>query len=309
MDIKFVQNGLKQLADKLEGWGVGLMEMIPNLAIAIIVFIVFLALSRWIEKLVMKAFGQSSLNKSLEQLLANIAKVATICLGVVFALGILELQKTVFSLLAGVGVIGLALGFAFQDLAANFISGVMLSIRAPIKIGDVIKINDIQGSVIAIRLRDTLVRNFDGQDVFIPNKEFTTSSFINYSSYGQRKIKIEVGIGYEDDARKGVEVMQKALQSVDGILEDPVPDAYIGELAGSSVNLFGHVWYTYPGGSYFQIQSDAIAAVKEALEKEGFNIPFPIRTLETSPSLEKMFLQGRNANSGSNGSKSVEQNL
>ena len=309
MDIKFVQNGLNQLFEKLEGWGVGLMEMIPNLAIAIVVFIVFLAMSRWVEKLVMKGFGQSSLNKSLEQLLANIAKVTTICLGVVFALAILELQKTVFSLLAGVGVIGLALGFAFQDLAANFISGVMLAIRAPIKIDDVIKINDIQGTVIAIRLRDTLVRNFDGQDVFIPNKEFTGNSFINYSSNGQRRLKIDVGIGYEDDPIEGAKLVKKALDSIDGVLKDPEPAAYIGELGGSSVNLFGLVWFTYPGGSYYQIQHDAIAAIKKELESNGFNIPFPIRTLETSPNLEKMFMQGRNANSGSNGSKNVEQNL
>lgn len=291
MDSKFIQNGVTQLFEKLQGWGIGFFEMLPNIAIAFVVFVFFLALSRWVRRIMLNMFGKTSFNQNLENLMANMARIAVICVGIVFALAILELQKTVFSLLAGVGVIGLALGFAFQDLAANFISGIMLSIRAPLKIGDVIKINDIQGSVIEVRLRDTIIRNFDGQDVFIPNKEFTSNSFINYSSYGKRKIKIDVGIGYEDDARKGVEVVRKALGTVDNVLDDPAPEAFIGELAGSSVNLFGHIWFTYPGGSYLQIQNDAIAAVKEALEAEGFNIPFPIRTLESSPSLEKLFAQ------------------
>ncbi len=309
MNSDLIQDGLKQLFEKLEGWGVGFFEMLPNLAIAVLVFILFLALSQWVKRIILSLFGKTSFNQNLENLLANMARIATICLGIVFALAILELQKTVFSLLAGVGVIGLALGFAFQDLAANFISGIMLSIRAPLKIGDVIKINDIQGTVVEVRLRDTIIRNFAGQDVFIPNKEFTSNSFINYSSFGKRKIKIEVGIGYEDDAREGVEILRKALVKVDNVLTDPEPEAFIGELGGSSVNLFGHIWFTYPGGSYFQIQSDAIAMVKEDLENAGFNIPFPIRTLESSPSLEKLFSQkGNNSNNDARESLAHQNN-
>ncbi len=280
MNIDVVAEGLEKLVKKLETWGQGIIEMIPNLLLAILVVIIFWVLSRWVYNMMRSFFSKVQLNKSLEHLIANTCRIIVICLGVVIALAVLELQKTVFSLLAGVGVIGLALGFAFQDLAANFMSGIMLAVRAPLKIGDVVEINGVQGTVEDIRLRDTLIRNFSGQDVFIPNKDFTSNKFTNYSSYGQRRIKIEVGIGYEDDPTKGLEVMTAALAKVDGILDEPAPEAFVGELAGSSVNLFGHIWFTYPGGSYFQIQSDAITLVKQDLEAAGFNIPFPIRTLD-----------------------------
>jgi small conductance mechanosensitive channel len=281
MNNNVLNDGLTKLLEKLESWGEGLIKMIPNILIAIIVMFIFIALSRWVHNMMKSIFKRTQFNEGLENIMANICRILVICLGVVFALGILELQKTVFSLLAGVGVIGLALGFAFQDLAANFISGIMLAVRTPLKIGDVIEINDTMGTVIDIRLRDTIVRTFGGQDVFIPNKDFTSHKFTNYSSFGKRRVKIEVGIGYENDPEQAQKIIAEALGEVKNTLTDPAPEAFVGELGASSVNLFGHVWFTYPGSiSYYQIQNDAIIIVKKRLEEAGFNIPFPIRTLQ-----------------------------
>ena len=277
---KVIMDGLQSLYEKLQGWVEGFIQMLPNLLLALVIVIFFWFLSHWVHKTMLQIFEKTDFNKSLEGLIANCCRVAVFLAGVVFALAALQLQKTVFSLLAGVGVIGLALGFAFQDLAANFISGIMLAVRSPLHIDDVIKINDVMGTVIDVRLRDTLVRNFDGQDVFIPNKDFTANKFTNYSTFGRRKIRIDVGIGYENDASKGTKVVLEALKKVPNILQDPAPEAYVSSLGDSSVNIFGHVWFTYPGGSYFQVQHDAIVTVKKELEAAGFNIPFPIRTLD-----------------------------
>ena len=282
MNEKVIMEGLESLIEKLQGWIEGFIQMLPNLLFAIVIVLFFWVLSGWVHQSMMKMFKKTQFNESLENLVANCCKIAVFLLGVVFALAALQLQKTVFSLLAGVGVIGLALGFAFQDIAANFISGIMLAVRCPLRIGDVIKINDVMGSVIDIRLRDTLVRNFNGQDVIIPNKDFMTNQFTNYSTFGKRKIRIDVGVGYEDDAQKGSEIVAEALKKVPHILQDPAPEAYVGGLGDSSVSIFGHVWFTYPGGegSYFQVQHDSIVLVKKHLEEAGFNIPFPIRTLD-----------------------------
>jgi len=280
MDSQTISQGLTKVLEKLEIWGVGIIKMIPNFILAILVVLLFWALSRWTYNVMKRLFQRTDFNENLEHLLANICRILVFTLGLVLALAVLELQKTVFSLLAGVGVVGLALGFAFQDLAANFISGIMIAIRSPLKIGDVVKIDGIMGTVIDIRLRDTLIRNFSGQDIFIPNKDFTTQKFSNYSSYGMRKVRVEVGIGYNDDPDKALKIVSQALSRVEGALTDPAPEAYISDLGGSSVNLFGHVWFTYPGGNFFQIQSDSIRNVKRSLEEAGFNIPFPIRTLD-----------------------------
>lgn len=254
--------------------------MVPNILISIVILVTFWMLARFVYQWMLKAFKKTHLNESLEHLLANTCRVIVICVGIVFALSVLELQKTVFSLLAGVGVIGLALGFAFQDLAANFISGIMLAIRAPIKIDDVIKINDTMGTVIDIRLRDSLIRNFDGQDVFIPNKEFTSNKLTNYSSFGRRKVQLNVGIGYENDPKKALKIIEETVSKIDGVLSDPEPRAFVESLGDSSVNIICNVWFKYPGGSYLQIRNDATIEIKTKLEDAGFNLPFPVRTLD-----------------------------
>lgn len=286
MELNIFSDGVTKLINKLQAWGEAAIAQVPNIFLAMVTLVVFWILSGWVYKLTSKSLKGSHLNTNLKHLLASITKITFFCLGIVVALGILDLQKTVFSLLAGVGVLGLALGFAFKDLAANFVSGIMLAINSPFKNGDVVKIKGIQGTIIDIRLRDTLMRNFNGQDVFIPNKEFLSNEFKNYSSFGKRKIRIEVGIGYQDNQDQGVETVLKALQNNDDALNDPSPAAFISSLGGSSVNIEGHAWIEYPGQSYLSVKNDLISQTKTALEEGGFDIPFPIRTLEAGSSFE-----------------------
>ena len=280
MDTSIINEGTTKLFEKLEFWGVTIVKMLPNIVAAFVILFVFWTLSSFVYKWSKKLLVKTHLNESLEHLVANSAKIATVILGFILSLSVVELHKTVISMLAGVGVIGLALGFAFKDLAANFMSGLMLAISTPIEIGDVIKISGIQGTVVDIRLRDTIIRNFYGQNVYIPNKEFTENELINYSQFGRRKVTVEVGIGYEDDPAEGVKIVNETLLNVDGVLSDPAPACFVKSLGDSSVNLFAEVWFTYPGGSFYQVRHDVTIAVKNALEDAGFSIPFPMRTLE-----------------------------
>ncbi len=287
MDENVISEGISKLYEKLESWVEAIIKMLPNMILAALVIALFWVLSMYVYKWITRLFQTTEFNKNLEHLLANFSRIAVIALGFIMALAILQLQKTVFSLLAGLGVVGLALGFAFKDLAANFISGVMLAVRSPLKIDDVIEISGVMGKVISVRLRDTIIQNFDGQDIFIPNKEFTSNSFTNYSSFGRRRIRIDVGIGYENDPQKALEIIVSSLKDTPEALNDPAPEAYVTELSGSTVNLCGYVWHKYPGGSHAKIKSDAIAEVKKRLEAAGFNLPFPIRTIDLSESTKK----------------------
>ena len=105
-------------------------------------------------------------------------------------------------MLAGAGVLGLALAFAFQDIAANFMSGIFISFRKPINIGDIVKIKDYMGKVTEINLRDSVIRTFQGQLVIIPNKDIFQNAIENYSMWGKRRIDLAVGISYGDDLDK-----------------------------------------------------------------------------------------------------------
>jgi small conductance mechanosensitive channel len=117
----------------------------------------------------------------------------------VFCIGCLGLDKTVTSLLAGAGVLALALGFAFQDLTTNFISGAFIAIQRPIKVGDVIETNGFTGKVLSIGLRSVKLDNFEGQQVELPSKDIFQKPIVNFTNSGERRVQMEGSIGYKDD--------------------------------------------------------------------------------------------------------------
>ncbi len=124
-----VARPLDQVTDKVMTWWDTFIDMVPNMFVSVILFLIFLLLAKAGQKLFVKVFNRSSNNQALENLFSTIIYYAILGLGLFIILGILNLDKAVTSLLAGVGVIGLALGFAFQDIAANFVSGIMLAFR------------------------------------------------------------------------------------------------------------------------------------------------------------------------------------
>ena len=147
MDELDINTAYTLIRDKLILWIESLIAMLPNLALAILILVVFYFVAKAARNLVGKMLSRVSNNKSLNNLIENIIYIIVIIVGCFIALDVLELEKTVTSLLAGVGVIGLALGFAFQDTAANFVSGIFLAVRSPIDSGDIVQVGDIMGVV------------------------------------------------------------------------------------------------------------------------------------------------------------------
>jgi small conductance mechanosensitive channel len=233
------------------------------------------------QKLFVKVFNRSSNNQALENLFSTIIYYAILGLGLFIILGILKLDKAVTSLLAGVGVIGLALGFAFQDIAANFVSGIMLAFRKPFAIGDIVKLSDFMGTVSRTNLRVTVVETWQGQEVYIPNKDVLSSPIVNYSILGERRIDLAVGVSYADSLEQVQEIIEKTLKGLEGVIrhDDMIFTYY--EFGDSSINFEIKFWIKYPKNpSYLEMRSKAIKAIKKAFDEEGITIPFPIRTLD-----------------------------
>jgi small-conductance mechanosensitive channel len=196
---------------------------------------------------------------------------------------VLGLEKTVTSLLAGVGVVGLALGFAFQDISANFISGILLAFRTPFRIDDVIEANGIMGVVSRTNLRVTVIRTFQGQEVYIPNKDVLNNPIYNYSITGKRRIDLAIGISYGDPLSKVEKVVTETVKHIEGVVdpEKLIFDYY--EFGNSSINFMVRFWIEYPGSAehgFLAMRKSAIMAIKEAFDKHDITIPFPIRTLD-----------------------------
>ena len=195
-------------------------------------------------------------------------------------LSILQLDKAVTSILAGAGIIGLALAFAFQDIAANFISGIFISFRRPISIGNIVKIGEYMGKVIEINLRDTIIQTFQGQMVIIPNKNIFQNPIENYSLLGKRRIDLAGRVGFEADLEQVEQITLDALKNIPGLTEDAITMGY-KEFDESSISYIVRIWIQSPEQpEYWKVRNAAIIAIKKAYDKNNIVIPFPIRTLD-----------------------------
>ncbi|WP_349354616.1 mechanosensitive ion channel family protein [Gracilimonas sp. BCB1] len=257
------------------------IEMLPNLAVALLVVIVFYAIAKGIRKFVGKVLSKVTTNKTVTGLAQTVLGVLVIGIGVFIALSILNLDGMVTSLLAGAGIIGLALGFAFQDIASNFISGVLLSVRHPFGIGDIIETNDLFGTVEKLNLRNTVIRTPQGQIIYVPNKVVYENPFINYTKNGERRIDLACGVSYGDDLEKARKIAIEAIEKLD--MRDTSRDVelYFDEFGGSSVNFKIRFWIAFDKlPQYWGAQSEAIIALKKAFDENDIMIPYPIRTLD-----------------------------
>lgn len=268
------------IVDKLTLWLKDLIRLMPNIVLAAIVFAIGLIVAKWMRKLSRKATHRFVHNETLGGLFSSI--VYLICIGIIvfIALSILNLDKAVTSVLAGAGILGLALAFAFQDIAANFMSGVFLSIRRPLHVGDIVKIKDYMGKVTDINLRDTVVLTFQGQKVIIPNKDVLQNPIENFSLLGKRRMDLTVGVSYGDDLEKVKEVTLDAVKKIEGLTHDETTFFY-QEFADSSINFSLRLWVSTPEQpDYLRVRSEAVMRIKKAYDEAGITIPFPIRTLD-----------------------------
>ena len=280
--MKFNYNeALNLLTEKLESWYEVAIKTIPNFIVAVIVLIIFVVIGKITKKIVAKFLPKLTSSQAIQNLLQTIVYLTILAIGVFVALGILNLDKTVTSILAGAGVIGLALGFAFQEIASNFISGIFIAISKPYQVGDIVEINDYLGEVNKIKFRTTSIMTFQGLEVLIPNKTMFTDALINYTTTPYRRLDIPVGVSYGDDLENVIEVTKKSLESLPNRVKSRDIEVYFNEFGSSSVNLTAMVWISYPNNnSYLVTRNQAIINIKKAYDENGIMIPFPIRTLD-----------------------------
>ena len=279
MDIK---DSLGLVTNKIEEWVRTVVEMLPNFVVAILVLVLFYAAAKILRRLAGKILDRLSSSAAVNNLILNIVYIFTILLGMFVALGILKLDKTVTSMLAGVGIIGLALGFAFQDTIANLVSGIIIAFRKPYDIGDIIESNGYFGNVIRIDLRTTDIQLLQGPIVLIPNKNVLQHAVTNYSEYGWRRVDLGIGVSYGEDLENVRKVTLEAVHKVEDLDASRDVTFYYEEFGDSSINLSVRFWVKYDNrnGAYLKAKSDAIMNIKSAYNAAGIVIPFPIRTLD-----------------------------
>ncbi|AFM06064.1 small-conductance mechanosensitive channel [Bernardetia litoralis DSM 6794] len=281
-NIDLFKAAYEALASKLILWFDLFAAALPNFILAIIVLVIFYFLAKGAKSLIIKLLEKWVDNTNLLDLASQTVFVIILLVGIFFALGVLNLDKTVTSLLAGAGVIGLALSFAFQDLATNFVSGVFITIQKPLRIGDLIETNDYTGIVRKIGLRAIDIEDFSGRYIIIPSKEVFQNPLVNYNQTKYRRINIAVGVSYGDDMKKVRKLLYDTIKTVEGVSTHPA-DARIDfdGFGDSSINFIAGFFINKPDQkSYKTIEIEAATAIKEAFDANDIMIPFPIRTLD-----------------------------
>ncbi len=277
-----LSNAFEIIYNKVSGWWESVVSMFPNFVVAMIVLLVFFIVAKYIKKLMKDIFQKFYGPSAAINLFSNVVYLSVLAAGLFVALDILDLDKTVTSMLAGLGILGLAIGFAFQEIAANFISGIILSLNKPFTIGDIIQVNDLVGTVELITLRTTNIRTFQGQKVLIPNKTIFQNAITNFTENGKRRIDLEVGVSYGDDLPKVQKVTLEAINSLEDILKDEEVQFYFTDYGDSSINFVVMFWtqYAVKHSEYMEARHRAIMAINKAFKANEITIPFPIRTLD-----------------------------
>lgn len=273
------------LTEKLTSWWEQGVKIIPNFIVALLVLFFFIFLAKMVRRVFPKIFRKLNTNATLTSLFSAIAYIFILLIGLFISLEILNLEKTVTSLLAGAGVIGIALGFAFQEIASNFVSGILIAFREPFKVDDIVEVKDYMGTIKEITLRTTHIMTFDGLEVIIPNKYMFTEPIINYTTTPKRRLDLTVGVAYDSDLEKVEKICLKVLDSLEDRIKSMEPEFYYTEFADSSINFVARVWIKYPENkAYLKRKHDLIKRIKDQFDNENINIPFPIRTLDVPDS-------------------------
>ncbi|AEV32998.1 small-conductance mechanosensitive channel [Owenweeksia hongkongensis DSM 17368] len=277
-------NAIDQIkASVLDYWD-SFLQHVPKLILGLIILVLAIMISRWLSSLFQNRLSKRLDDQLLSLFLTKILRMALIVLSVLLAFNVMGFTGIAAGLLAGAGVGALVIGFAFQDIGANFIAGVILAFNRPFSIGDTIEIAGVMGKVLSLNLRTTHVKTFDGKDVFIPNNTIVKEELVNYTKDGFIRLSFIVGIDYEDSVEKAVETIIAATLEHKQVLqyEGKKPMVIIKDLGVSTVNLEVRFWvetFDYKDGTG-AIRSHVIASVLKNLTSSGVGLPADIVELK-----------------------------
>jgi len=245
-------------------------------AVNVLMAVVILVIGSFVIKLITKAVDRTlvankHINSLMEKFLCNV--VNKICWVLLLMVVAQRVGLDIGPLIAGLGVTGFILGFAFQESLSNLAAGMMLGVNEPFKIGDYVSVGGIEGAVRDLNMMATTLATADNKKVVVPNKIAWGSPITNFSALDKRRVDLGVGISYGADIGKAKQLLVKTVKGVKGVLADIEPTVEVVEMGDSSVNLVVRPWCAT--ADYWGVFFASNQAVKEALDAAGIEIPFP----------------------------------
>lgn len=256
----------------------GFIAALPLFAVAVLVALLFGFAGLLLSRLTF-IWDRITPNLFLSELLASAIRFVFILGGIVIALDMIGAGALLGAVLGGAGVIGIALGFAMRDTIENYVASLMLSLRQPFRPNDHVLIDDLEGHVIRLTSRATILMTLEGNHLRIPNSQVFKAVILNYTRNPQRRFEFELGIDADDDPRAAMNLGRKTLEDLTFVETQPEPAARITQVGDSNIGILFLGWVDQREADWGKSRSIAIAAVKDALEESGFALPEPIYRL------------------------------
>ena len=248
------------------------IDFLMDALIAVVMLIAGKYLIRLISIAAARAFTRNGKKRTLISDFAS-SVVSKGCWAVLIVMVLSRIGFNVAPLIAGLGVTGFILGFAFQESLGNLASGMMIALNEPFKVGDFVELAGLSGTVREVNIMATVLATADNKKIVVPNKSAWGSPITNYSALGKRRVDIEVGIAYGEDITRASDIARDAVMSVEGVFPDPPPRIEPVLFGDSAVTLCIRPWCS--AADYWSVHAATLKAVKAAFDRNGISIPFP----------------------------------
>ncbi len=262
------------LVEKLQSWINGFISLIPNLIAASVLFLV-----AWLVSVLVTWSIRKTLVRHDRPALANVGGSlvgwAIIVLGFLLALTVVLPSLKPGDMLAGLGIGSVAIGFAFKDILQNMLSGILILLQRPFKVGDQIEAGGHEGTVEDIQTRATMIRTYDNRRVVIPNSQVYTNSVVVNTAYDKRRSDYDVGIGYADDWDRARAVILEAVSVVEGVADEPAAEALPWGIDESQLTMRVRWWTDPVRTNVVHTQARVIQAISTALDEAAIDMPYP----------------------------------
>lgn len=245
-----------------------------------IIFVASIVLGRTARFVIKRVLSRTRTDDFLGDLIGRIVSYLVIAFGFVYSLEALDIA--VAPVLGALGIVGIALAFALQDILENFVAGIILQLRRPFTAGDEIESEDHEGRVIEIDARTVTIRTPDGETVRLPSAAVIKNPIINHTQNGRRRTTLMVGVAYGTDLDHAAQVALDAATAVDGVLDTPLTEVYVEGFGDSSVDLAVRFWHPPSIAAAWRVRDDVARSVARGFEANGIEIPFPQRVVHTA---------------------------
>jgi small-conductance mechanosensitive channel len=254
----------------------GFFALLPKLAIAVVVFLIFFFVARGINAAVRKAIERNKRHQNLALVLGRLTQWVIVLCGIFAALIIVIPSLTASDFVGLLGITSVATGFAFSNILQNFLAGILILLTDPFDIGDQIIVGDYEGTVEEIQTRATTIKTYDGRRVVIPNADLFTESVTVNTAYDTRRIASDLYITATSDVEKAKRLMLEAMRGVEEVLGNPPPQALAVGFVSAGVQLRARWWIEPPRQmDIYESQDRVITAIRNALTQGGIELYNP----------------------------------